>query len=152
MNNASQLQSIYRQTVLDHNRNPRNFGRLEPADRQSEGHNPLCGDKVTVYLLLSGEKIKAVTFEGTGCAICMASASIMTEALTGKTVREGQREIDQLIREFSMSGQPAPTVSGNMAALAGVRNYPSRIKCAILPWKTLAACLRDEETTVTTED
>ena len=152
MSGAQQLRDIYRQTVLDHSRNPRNFRRLESADRQVEGHNPLCGDKVTIYLHLNGEDIQDVAFEGTGCAICMASASIMTEVLTGKSVQDAQREVDQVLREFRVSKDAPDAVSGKMAALAGVRDYPSRIKCAILPWKTLAAGLRDEYSIVTTED
>ncbi len=152
MSGAQQLRDVYRQTVLDHSRNPRNFRRLESADRQIEGHNPLCGDKVTIYLHLNGEEIQDVAFEGTGCAICMASASIMTEVLTGMSVQDAQREVDQVLREFRVSKNAPDAVSGKMAALAGVRDYPSRIKCAILAWKTLAAGLRDEDTIVTTEN
>ncbi len=152
MSGAQQLRDVYRQTVLDHSRNPRNFRRLESADRQVEGHNPLCGDKVTVYLHLNGEKIQDVAFEGTGCAICMASASIMTEVLTGMSVQDAQREVDQVLREFRVSKNAHDAVSGEMAALAGVRDYPSRIKCAILACKTLSDGLRDEDTIVTTEN
>jgi len=152
MNGTQQLRDVYRQTVLDHSRNPRNFRRLEPPDRQVEGHNPLCGDKVTIYLQLNGEKIQDIAFEGTGCAICMASASIMTEVLTGMSIQDAQSEVDQVLREFRVSKDAPDAVSGEMAALAGVRDYPSRIKCAILAWKTLAAGLRDEYAIVTTED
>jgi nitrogen fixation NifU-like protein len=152
MSSTSQLQDIYRQTVLDHSRNPRNFMRMEPADCQAEGHNPLCGDKITIYLQLTGEKIAKATFEGTGCAICIASASIMTELLTGKDTPFAEQEIDRIKQEFSMSNQPAQAVTGEMAALAGVRDYPSRIKCALLAWKTLSAALSNENAIVTTED
>ncbi len=152
MNGSQQLRDVYRQTVLNHSRNPRNFRRMESANRQVEGHNPLCGDKITVYLQLKEEKIQDVAFEGTGCAICMASASIMTEVLAGMSVQDAQREVDQVLREFRVSEEAPGAVSGKMAALAGVRDYPSRIKCAILAWKTLAAGLRDEDTIVTTEN
>jgi nitrogen fixation NifU-like protein len=152
MNDARQLRDMYRQTVLDHSRNPRNFRPRDTADRQIEGHNPLCGDKVTIYFQLNGENIQDLAFEGTGCAICMASASIMTEVLTDLPVSDAQREIDHVLRDFQISEAPARPVSGEMAALAGVRDYPSRIKCAILAWQTLAAGLRNEDTLVTTED
>jgi nitrogen fixation NifU-like protein len=152
MNTTHQLRDIYRKTVLDHSRNPRNFKRLEPVDRRVEGHNPLCGDKITVYLNLSDEKIENLSFEGTGCAICMASASIMTESMIGKSLASAHRGIEQVLTDFQPSQDTPPDVTGPMAALAGVRDYPSRIKCATLAWKTLAAGIRDEGTTVTTED
>lgn len=152
MNDTSQLQDIYRQTVIEHSRNPRNFRRLATANRQIEGHNPLCGDKLTVYLLLTGERITDISFEGTGCAISIASSSIMTELLNGKAISDAQSEIDRVYREFSTSEKPAQPVSGEMAALSGVRNYPSRIKCALLGWKAAAAALQDDKEIITTED
>ncbi len=144
MNSEQQLKDIYRQTVLDHSRHPRNFKRLEPADRSIQGHNPLCGDKVTVYLKLDGDDIEEIAFEGTGCAISMASASIMTESLQGTSVHDAQNQADEIMQQFEIRGEDAPEIAGEMAALAGVRAYPSRVKCATLAWKALAAVLSDD--------
>jgi len=152
MGNAQELQALYRQTVLDHSRHPRNFQRLEPADRVVVGHNPLCGDKITLYLRLDHNRIDNITFEGTGCAISMASASIMTESLSKHAVDDAQNEIDKIVRQFTASTLNEAPVVGDMAALDGVRAFPSRIKCATLAWKTLEAALQDTSQTVTTEE
>jgi len=151
MGNAQELQALYRQTVLDHSRHPRNFQRLEPADRVVVGHNPLCGDKITLYLRLDHNRIDNLTFEGTGCAISMASASIMTDSLSHHAIEEAQSEIDKIIRLFTSSTLNEAPVDGDMAALDGVRAFPSRIKCAILAWKTLEAALQETSQTITTE-
>lgn len=151
MNNAQDLQALYRQTVLDHSRHPRNFLRLESADRVAVGHNPLCGDKLTLYVRLDNDRIENLTFEGTGCAISMASASIMTESVKHHDLNDAQREIDRIMLQFDSSGPDETTVEGDMAALGGVRAFPSRIKCATLAWKTLEAALQENTQTATTE-
>ncbi len=151
MNSAQDLQTLYRQTVLEHSRQPRNFQRLESADRVVVGHNPLCGDKITLYLRLDDNRIEDLTFEGTGCAISMASTSIMTESVSHHGVDDVQREIDKIMRQFDSSDPHAMPVEGDMAALGGVRAFPSRIKCATLAWKTLQAALQNYSHTVTTE-
>jgi len=152
MNEAQDLQTLYRQTVLDHSRQPRNFQRLDPADRVIVGHNPLCGDKITLYLRLNNDQIESLTFEGTGCAISMASASIMTEAIQHQDLDHAQHEIDKVMRQFESSDTEEPTIEGDMAALGGVRAFPSRIKCATLAWKTLESALQDNTQTITTEE
>jgi nitrogen fixation NifU-like protein len=152
MDTTQQLQNVYRTAVLDHSRHPRNFRRLEPADRTVQGHNPLCGDKVTLYLRLQGDEIKDIAFEGTGCAISLASASIMTESVNGKSVPDAQREAERIMQRFQAHEENQPALTNDMAALEGVREYPSRIKCATLAWKTLQAALRADTGAVTTED
>jgi nitrogen fixation NifU-like protein len=157
MSGEQQLQNLYRNTVLDHSRNPHNFRRLEPADRTVQGHNPLCGDKITVYLRLNVNDITDIAFEGTGCAIAMTSASIMTEIISGKSLQAANEEVDRIMSQFhgpAAHQQDAAELASNMgemAALSGVRAYPSRIKCATLAWKTLKAALRGDSSPVTTE-
>jgi len=152
MNGAPELQQLYRQTVLDHSRQPRNFRRLDDADSTAEGHNPLCGDKVTVYLKLGDDGIEDIAFEGVGCAIALASASIMTERIDHKTPDEARRDIERVIGQFDQGAAPPEAAPGDMAALSGVRAYPSRIKCATLAWKTLLAALDGDNKSVTTEE
>lgn len=151
MNESQDLQVLYRNTVLDHSRHPRNFSRLEPADRIAVGHNPLCGDKITVYLRLENDQIEKLTFEGSGCAISMASASIMTESLEQHDLKYAHRAIDRIMQQFEKKDAEFETVDGDMAALGGVRAFPSRIKCATLAWKTLEAALQKNPQTTTTE-
>lgn len=149
----SDLRDLYQELIVDHNRRPRNFGPLEDADRRAEGHNPLCGDRVTVYVKLDGERIADVRFEGAGCAISTASASLMTLAIKGKTVAEAEA----LFADFHglVTGhdeQPdALERLGKLAVLAGVREFPSRVKCATLAWHTLNNGLHGEQAPVTTE-
>jgi len=152
MNRTDDLQTLYRETVLDHSRHPRNFRRLESADRVVVGHNPLCGDKLTLYLCLANDRIENLAFEGTGCAISMASASIMTESVKYHALDEVQREIDTIMRQFDSPDSAAAPIEGDMAALGGVRAFPSRIKCATLAWKTLEAALQEKTQTITTEN
>ena len=130
---------LYRQIVLDHSRHPRNHRRPERYDQEAEGHNPLCGDKVRVYLRLSADTVQDVAFEASGCAICLASASLMTEMVHSRPVREARVAIDQFDKALSMN--KGEGLAGDLAALAGVSQYPSRIRCATLPWKTLRAAL-----------
>jgi nitrogen fixation protein NifU and related proteins len=140
----SDLRELYQELIVDHNRRPRNFGPLPDADRRAEGHNPLCGDRVTVYVKLDGDRIADVHFEGAGCAISTASASLMTLAVKGKTVAEA----DALFHRFHdlVTGQrEGPELEeqlGKLAVLAGVREFPSRVKCATLAWHTLESGLR----------
>jgi nitrogen fixation NifU-like protein len=146
----SDLGDLYQQIILDHNRHPRNFGRLAGANRTAEGNNPLCGDRITVYVDVNGEVIRDVAFEtppGAGCAISKASASLMTQAVKGKTVAEAEA-LFEAFRAMLAGGTSAP---GKLAALAGVRAFPSRIKCANLSWHTLHAALQNRAEPVTTE-
>jgi nitrogen fixation NifU-like protein len=157
MGSEQQLQDLYRTTVLEHSRHPHNFGRLEPADRTVQGYNPLCGDKITVYLRLNENDITEIAFEGTGCAIAMTSASIMTDIIAGKSLQAAGEEVDRIMSQFRGTTADQPNEEavssdiGDMAALGGVRAYPSRIKCATLAWKTLKAALCDDSSPVTTE-
>ncbi|HTY50401.1 MAG TPA: SUF system NifU family Fe-S cluster assembly protein [Steroidobacteraceae bacterium] len=144
------LKELYRDVILDHNRHPRNFGRLSPADAEADGHNPLCGDRLTVSLRLDGDRITDVRFEGSGCAISTASASLMSEAVKGRdraAVRRLFEDIHALLTR--PDAVPAPEL-GKLAALSGVREFPARVKCASLCWHTLNAAL-ERGGTVTTE-
>ena len=149
----SDLRDLYQEVILDHNRRPRNFRRIDDADRTCEGYNPLCGDRLTLFLQLDGDRIREITFEGTGCAISRASASMMTDALTGKTVAEAGRLFDafhDLVTSPS-GGASDGAALGKLAVFAGVRDYPSRVKCATLSWHTLKSALTGEQGRVSTE-
>ncbi|MEO8443828.1 MAG: Fe-S cluster assembly sulfur transfer protein SufU [Gammaproteobacteria bacterium] len=145
---ARDLKTLYRDIVLEHSRHPRNQRRPERVDREAEGHNPLCGDKVRVYLRLRDAALEDVAFEGSGCAICTASASLMTEATHGCTA-DAARAAAERFEEALTSGGTA--LAGDLAAFGGVSQYPSRIRCATLPWRTLRAALDAAPGTVTTE-
>ncbi|MGV3616162.1 MAG: Fe-S cluster assembly sulfur transfer protein SufU [Fimbriimonas sp.] len=137
------LRELYQEVILDHNKHPRNRGRLENADRTAEGHNPLCGDEVKIYLHTEADRVEEVTFEGQGCAISTASASLMTEAVKGKTVAEAEaifREFQSMVTETG-EASPHPDL-GDLEVFSGVRDYPVRIKCATLPWHALHAALQ----------
>jgi len=145
------LKDLYRDVILDHNRRPRNFGRLQPCDAHAEGHNPLCGDRLTVSLRLKDDRIEDIRFEGKGCAISTASASLMTEAVKGKdkrTVNELYGRIHSLLTR--QDAIPDDSL-GKLAALSGVREFPARVKCASLCWHTLNAALERGDATVSTE-
>lgn len=148
-----ELRDLYQQIILDHNRSPRNFRVMEGADRTARGDNPLCGDKITVYVKLNGDVVEDVSFQGAGCAISQASASLMTAAVRGKP----SAEVDRLFRAFhSMvtAGLDDSTNNdelGKLAAFAGVREFPARVKCANLAWHTLHAALAEETEPVSTE-
>ena len=144
------LRELYQEVILEHSRHPRNYGRPEQVDRVGRGHNPLCGDAITVYLHLDGDRIAQVGIEGAGCAISTASASLMTEAVRGKTLDEVQRLFDAF-HEMVTTGQGDPDALGKLAVLAGVRAYPIRVKCATLAWHTLRAAIEDRHDTVVTE-
>lgn len=146
------LKDLYRDVIVDHNRSPRNFRKIPGASRHQEGFNPLCGDKLTVYLTLDGEKITDLSFEGSGCAISVASASLMTERLKGKTRAEALKLFDDVHALLTSSDAPADAESlGKLAALSGVHEYPSRVKCASLCWHTLKGALEYQQAPVSTE-
>lgn len=148
----SDLRDLYQELILDHNRRPRNFGRLTDANHHAEGFNPLCGDKLTVYLKLVDGVIESVSFEGTGCAISTASASLMTEALKGKTEQEARSLFEGLRALLTTDERKRTAVPlGKLEVLAGVREFPVRVKCAMLAWHTLNAALHDETRPVSTE-
>lgn len=135
------LRDLYRDVILDHNKHPRNFGTLDPADARADGHNPLCGDRLSLALRMNGDRIDDVRFEGKGCAISTASASLMTEAVKGKdraTVGQLFDKIHALLTQDGVAPQPE---LGKLVALAGVREFPMRVKCATLCWHTLNAAL-----------
>ncbi|HEX8071043.1 MAG TPA: SUF system NifU family Fe-S cluster assembly protein [Pyrinomonadaceae bacterium] len=149
----SELSDLYQQVILDHNKKPRNFGRLEGANRDAEGVNPLCGDQLHVYLAVEDDTIRDVRFEGTGCAISKASASMMTQAVKGRT----RAEVEVLFDEFhrmvlgELDEARVPHQLGRLTIFAGVREFPARVKCASLAWHTLHAALHGEGA-VTTEN
>lgn len=146
----SDLQDLYQQLIIDHGRNPRNFGRLDKANYQHEGFNPLCGDRITVYLFVEAGLVKNASFEGSGCAISVATASLMTEALKGKTLA-GIENIFAQFRELITGNAYNAEALGKLAALAGVAEYPMRVKCATLCWHTTLAALNQAEKSVSTE-
>lgn len=136
------LRELYQEIILDHNKYPRNRGRLEDATDTADGHNPLCGDQVSIFLVNEDGIVKDVAFEGQGCAISTASASLMTEAIKGKTVEEVERIFREFQQMVTETGEPTNHESlGDLEVLAGVREHPVRIKCATLPWHTLNAAL-----------
>ena len=145
------LRDLYQEVILDHNRRPRNFGPLPTANRRAEGHNPLCGDRVTVYLDLEDGRLRDVAFQGSGCAISTASASLMTEALKGLTLEDARglfKGFHDLVTLGAAEGSPE---LGKLAVFTGVREYPMRVKCATLAWHALMAALDARDLPVTTE-
>jgi len=145
------LKELYREVILDHNRSPRNYGRVEPADASAAGHNPLCGDRLNVTVRLDGDKLADVRFEGQGCAISVASASLMTEAVRGRTRAEFARLYEEVHTLLTQPGTVAAPELGKLAALGGVSEFPARVKCASLCWHTLNAALHGRSTAVSTE-
>ena len=139
-----ELSDLYRDVILDHNRRPRNFGPLEHAQAVAEGVNPLCGDRLTLRLKLADDRIENIRFEGQGCAISTASASLMTEAVKGKTRGEALALFDRVHRLLTDDEAGAEDL-GKLAALSGVREYPARVKCASLCWHTLASALKSPD-------
>ncbi len=144
------MRDLYQEVILDHNRRPRNFRKLVPHSHTACGHNPLCGDQVEVYLQIEGGVIRDIAFQGEGCAISTASASIMTETVLGRTTAEA-RSLFAAFHDLLTADEPgAEPGLEKLVALAGVRDYPSRVKCATLPWHTLKAAL-EEQAAATTE-
>ena len=145
------LRDLYRDVIVDHNRAPRNFRRLTPADREADGFNALCGDKLTVQLTLDGDRLKEVAFTGSGCAISVASASLMTERVAGLTVAEARSLAAKLHSVLTGAAVGDPATLGKLAALIGVREFPARVKCATLAWHTLKAAIDRSSGHVSTE-
>jgi nitrogen fixation NifU-like protein len=147
------LKELYQQVILDHNKNPQNFHKVEDANRQAEGYNTLCGDRITLYARLENDVITDVGFEGTGCAIFKASASLMTQALKGKTKAEAEALFDKVHK--MLTGELDPSTQGNqlgkLAVFSGVCEFPVRVKCATLAWHTLKAALEAKNEIVSTE-
>ena len=137
-----EFRELYQQLILDHNQNPRNFKELQQATHSCDGHNPLCGDEVTIYLQVADDVIKDISFTGSGCAISKASTSIMTTILKGKTVVEARDIFDQFHRMVT-KGEPISGEVGKLVVLAGVHKFPSRVKCAMLGWHTAMASLKE---------
>jgi nitrogen fixation NifU-like protein len=149
----SDLRELYQELIIDHSKRPRNFKVLETADRKLEGYNPLCGDKITVFLELEHDRVKNVSFQGSGCAISTASASVMTETVKGKTLAEAEA-LFEVFHNLVMGKPPAAGNApelGKLAVFSGVSEFPARVKCASLAWHTLHAALRGQGDTVSTE-
>ncbi len=147
------LNELYQQVILDHNKKPRNFKQLEHANREQEGYNPLCGDQITIYLEMDGDVIKDVSFQGSGCAISKASASMMTTAIKGKTRAEAETLFDEFHRMVKGELDPETEAHhlGRLTILSGVREFPARVKCASLSWHTMHAALEGKQKAVSTE-
>ena len=146
------LADLYQEVIVDHNRSPRNFGKLDNADRKLEGFNPLCGDRLMLYVKLDDDRITDISFDGSGCAISVASASLMTDAMKGKTIAEAEilfKNFHSLVT--SEDADIDLDTLGKLAALGGVRNYPSRVKCATLCWHTLHSTLEGNDSPVSSE-
>ena len=142
---SEDLNDLYQGIILDHNKRPRHYGALANATHAAEGYNPICGDRIEVFLQLSGDQIEAIQFECASCAICKASASIMAEALVGQSISYGESIQESVSRILKTDTETVThDVQGEVAALSGVRNFPARIKCATLPWHTYQAALRGE--------
>ncbi len=142
---SDELHDLYQEIILDHNKRPRHYGALADATHHAEGYNPLCGDKIEVYLRIEDGRIAALQFEAASCAICKASASMMTQALSGQTLTQSESIIQAVSRILKTdTGAPSLDAHGELAALAGVRKFPARIKCASLPWQTYQAALCGE--------
>lgn len=149
----SDISDLYQEVILDHNKSPRNFRKLEGANRKAEGYNPLCGDQITVYLKMEDGVIREVAFQGSGCAISKASASMMTASVKGKTEIEAEQMFDEVHRMLTGESNPRAGLEklGKLAALSGVCNFPARVKCASLSWHTLRAALKGEKGVASTE-
>jgi nitrogen fixation NifU-like protein len=147
------LKDLYRDVIVDHNRSPRNFRKIDPPRRVAEGFNPLCGDKLHVYLRLDGDVIDDISFEGSGCAISVASASLMTETLKGKTAADAMdffESMHALLTDGDVGDQDVAAL-GKLAALSGVREFPTRVKCATLCWHTMKNAMEGSEEAASTE-
>jgi nitrogen fixation NifU-like protein len=145
----SDLSELYQEVILDHNRRPRNFHPLADASHSAEGYNPLCGDRLVLYLKVQDGRIEDVSFEGAGCAISKASASMMTDALKGRSVGEANALFERFHRMVTTPPSQPVEDMGKLSALAGVREFPVRVKCASLAWHTLKAALSNEHRTST---
>ena len=140
----SELGELYQEVILDHNRRPRNFRAIEDG-RSQEGYNPLCGDRLTLYVKVEGDRVADVAFQGVGCAISKASASLMTEAVKGKTIAEARALFERFHDMVTSSPETDAPDLGKLSVLSGVREYPTRVKCASLAWHTMKAALSGAE-------
>lgn len=151
----SELEDLYQDVILHHSRSPRNFGRVEAANRSAEGYNPICGDRCKISARIEDGRIEDLRFEGQGCAISTASASVMTDALKGHTVDEAKRALEGFHALVTGSGEEAndegDAARRKLAVFAGVRKFPMRVKCAMLAWRTLEAALQQDAAPVSTE-
>ena len=152
---TSDLRDLYQEVILDHSRKPRNFGSMPEATRQADGYNPLCGDRATVFVRLDGDQLAEVKFQGAGCSISTASASMMTESLKGKTRAQAEDLFERfhrlVTRDASGATQETDPALGKLAVFSGVSEFPVRVKCASLPWHTLKAALDGDDRPVSTE-
>ncbi len=148
----SKLRELYQEVIVDHSRHPRNFSVLSDANRQAKGFNPLCGDKLDLYLRVEKGVILEASFQGEGCAISTASASLLTEFLPGKTLQEVQTMFERFHQMLTEDSEEEPVGMGKLLVLAGVKEFPARVKCATLAWHTLQAALTDQDKIVSTEE
>ena len=147
----SELSELYQQVILDHNKKPRNFHKLENANRRADGYNPLCGDQLKVYLHVEGDQVQDVSFEGSGCAISKASASMMTQSVKGKSKEEAETLFNEFHRMATgeLDEENEPNHLGKLKIFAGVRDFPARVKCATLSWHTMHAALNEAQSATT---
>lgn len=147
----SEMKQLYQEIILDHNKQPRNCYVMDCANKSADGHNPLCGDTVKVYLRIEDGVISEISFQGAGCAICTASTSLMTESVKGKTVEEAKNLFDGFHHMLTGVADEQGVELGKLKVFEGVREYPVRVKCATLAWHTLNAAIDDKDGNVTTE-
>jgi nitrogen fixation protein NifU and related proteins len=148
---SADLRELYQTVILDHNKHPRNQGMPPGANRHAEGHNPLCGDHLSVHVALDGGVLKDVGFEGNGCAISKASASLMTDSVKGKTIEEAEAMFERFHRMITRPADEAVEDLGKLSVFAGVRQFPVRVKCASLAWHTLHSAIAARDEVVSTE-
>jgi nitrogen fixation NifU-like protein len=149
----AELRDLYQEVILEHSKAPRNFRKLATANHHAEGFNPLCGDRFTVYIDVEGDTVRDIAFEGSGCAISKASASMMTQSVKGKTVAEAERIFEKFHKFVTTQShsESESTELGKLAVFSGVAEFPARVKCATLAWHTLQAALEDKQESVSTE-
>ena len=145
------IKDLYQEIIVDHNRNPRNFGIIDNADKIIEGFNPLCGDKLKLYLKTEGQNIADISFDGSGCAISVASASLMTDAMKGKSINDAELLFNSFHELMTNENSADEKSLGKLAVLAGVKDFPARVKCATLCWHTLHSAITGDKETVSTE-
>ncbi len=145
------IKDLYQEIIVDHNRNPRNFGIIDNADKIIEGFNPLCGDKLKLYLKTEGKNIADISFDGSGCAISVASASLMTDAMKGKSIKDAELLFNSFHELITNENGADGKSLGKLAVLAGVKDFPARVKCATLCWHTLHSAITGDKETVSTE-
>ena len=141
---SDELRDLYQEVILDHHKRPRNFRAMQDATRHAQGHNPLCGDRVTIFVRMADDKVEDVSFQGSGCAISKASASLMTDALKGKSIGEARALFDQFHAMITSNPETPAADLGKLSVFAGVREFPTRVKCASLAWHTMKAAVAHE--------